>query len=431
MPESTSTTMLDRKRLFLVGNLSIFMIGLGFAVRASIAGDIQGDIFNELDLARSAGLVGEVLGATFIGFALTLLFGSALVDRVGMRAMLLFSALGYVVGSITVVVASLLPVTILSYWLIFIGFLLTGLGWGAVEAASNPMVAAVYPEEKTHRLNILHAWWPGGIVVGGVAGIGFAALSLPWQVNLLVLLVPALVLAYLTVSTVFPVSERVQAGVSYPDMFRELIRSPGFFIWFFCMMITAAAELAPGQWVDIALTHVVGMQGILVLIYVSMLMFVMRHFAGAIAKRISSVGLLWVSCLLAAIGLYGLSLSYSPLTAFLSATIWGIGVCYLWPTMLSSVNERYPRGGALFLGLTGFAGGLSIQFVLPQMGAIFDSAKVEAAGSVERLATLEGEALAEVLRYAAVESFQVVAILPLILLPVFGAIWWRDRRGAQ
>ncbi len=421
---------LDRKRLFLVGNLSIFMIGLGFAVRASIASDIQTDIFNDLDLARSAALVGEVLGATFIGFALTLLFGSALVDRVGMRAMLLFSALGYIAGSVTVVAASLLPVTTLSYWLIFVGFLLTGLGWGAVEAASNPMVTAVYPEEKTHRLNILHAWWPAGIVVGGVVGLGISAANLPWQTNLLLLVLPGAWLAYLTLSTVFPVTERVQSGVSYADMFRELFRAPTFFIWFGCMMITAAAELAPGQWVDISLTRVVGMPGIVVLIYVSMLMFVMRHFAGAIAKRISSVGLLFVGCIFAAAGLYGLSLSDSPATALVSATLWGIGVCYFWPTMLSVVSERYPRGGALFLGLTGFAGGLSIQYVLPQMGAIFDSAKLEAAGGVERLAALSGEELESVLRYASVESFQAVAVLPLLLLPVFGFIWWRDRRGS-
>ena len=425
------TEQLDRKRLFLVGNLSIFMIGLGFAVRASIASDIQGDIFNELDLARSAGLVGEVLGATFIGFALTLLFGSALVDKVGMRAMLLFSAVGYIVGSMLVVAASLMPVTLLSYWLIFFGFLLTGLGWGAVEAASNPMVTAVYPEEKTHRLNILHAWWPAGIVVGGVAGLGFAAMNLPWQANLLMLIVPGAVLAYLTASTVFPVTERVQSGVSYADMFKELFRAPGYFVWFFVMMITAAAELAPGQWVDLALTNVVGMQGILVLIYVSMLMFVMRHFAGAIAKHISSVGLLFVGCIFAAAGLYGLSLSTSPLLAFASATLWGMGVCYFWPTVLSVVSERYPRGGALFLGLTGFAGGLSIQFVLPQMGAIFDAAKLEAAGGVEQLAILSGPEMQEVLRYASVESFQAVALLPLLLLPIFGFIWWRDRRGVS
>ncbi|WP_272993975.1 MFS transporter, partial [Spongiibacter tropicus] len=379
-------------------------------------------------LARSAGLVGEVLGATFIGFALTLLFGSALVDRIGMRVMLLFSALGYIIGSALVLAVSFMPVSMLSYWLIFAGFLLTGLGWGAVEAASNPMVTAVYPEEKTHRLNILHAWWPAGIVVGGIAGLAFVELGLPWQVNLLMLVLPACWLAYLTLSTQFPVSERVQSGVSYGDMFKELFRAPGYFIWFFCMMITAAAELAPGQWVDLSLTNIVGMPGILVLIYVSMLMFVMRHFAGAIAKHISSVGLLFFGCIFAALGLYGLSLSTSPLTAFLSATVWGMGVCYFWPTMLSVVSERYPKGGALFLGLTGFAAGLSIQFVLPQMGAIFDSAKIEAAGGVARLSTLGGEELDAVLRYASVESFQAVAILPLLLLPVFGLVWWRDRR---
>ncbi len=419
---------IDRKRLFIVGNLSIFMIGLGFAVRTSIASSIQNDIFNELDLAHSAGLVGEVLGATFIGFALTLLFGSALVDKVGMRAMLLFSAFGYIVGSLLVVLASVLPVTPWSFWLIFAGFLLTGLGWGAVEAASNPMITAIYPEEKTHRLNILHAWWPAGMVVGGLCGLLFSALGLPWQANLMILVVPGIALAWLTASTLFPVTERVQAGVSYGDMFKELLRAPSYFIWFFAMMITAAAELAPAQWVDLALTRVVGMQGILLLIYVSLLMFVMRHFAGPIAKRISAVGLLFGGCVFAAAGLYGLSLSSSPVLAFASATLWGIGVCYFWPTMLSVVSERYPRGGSLFLGLTGFAGGLSIHFVLPRMGAIFDSAKIEFAGSVEKLSTLAGTDLDEALRYASVESFQSVALLPLLLLPLFAMVWLNDRR---
>lgn len=420
-----------RKRLFFVGNLSIFMIGLGFAVRTSISSDIQGSIFNELDLARSAALVGEVLGATFIGFAMTLLFGSALVDKVGMRAMMLFSALGYIGGSLVVGIASIVPISIWTYWLIFLGFLLTGLGWGAVEAASNPMVTAVYPEEKVRRLNILHAWWPAGIVVGGLAGLAFSALNVPWQANLLILAIPGALLAYLTLTTTFPKSERVQTGVPYGDMFRELFRAPSCFIWFFAMMITAAAELAPGQWVNLTLTNIVGLKGIWVLIYVSMLMFVMRHFAGAIVKRISSVGLLFCSCVLASLGLYGLSVSSSPYSAFAAATVWGLGVCFLYPTMLSVVSERYPRGGALFLGITGFSAGLSIQFLLPKMGEIFDAAKIEAAGSLVRFDSLRGAELNEVLRYASIESFQAVAILPLILLPVFGLVWWRDKEKAR
>ena len=158
-------------------------------------------------------------------------------------------------------------------------------------------------------------------------------------------------------------------------------------------------------------------------------MFVMRHFAGAIVARISSVGLMFVSCLMAGIGLYLLSRADSPLLAFAAATVWGIGVCYMWPTMIAIVSERFPRGGAVAMGMMGFAGGMSVQFVLPQMGAIFDAAKVEAAGGAAALATLSPEAMAAAVRYASVQSFQAVAFVPLILLPVFGLVWLGDRRG--
>ncbi len=423
-----TTDTIDRRRLYHVGNLSIFMIGLGFAVRANIAPDLQGEIYDQIDLANSAAMVGEALGATFTGFALTLLFGSALVDLVGMKRMLLLSALGYVLGSLGLLAAAFMPVSELVPGIVLLSLLLTGLGWGAVEAASNPMVASLYPEEKTHRLNILHAWWPGGIVVGGLIGVGISAVGLPWELNMLVLMLPALVLAWMVASSAFPVTERVAAGVSYRDMFGELLKRPLFWVFWVCMFLTAASELAPGQWVNIALSNIVGMQGILLLVYVSALMFVMRHFAGPIAARISSMGLMFVSCLAAGIGLYLLSLADTPALAFGAATVWGIGVCYMWPTMLAIVSERFPRGGAMALGLMGFAGGMSIQFVLPQMGAIFDNAKAEAAGGVETLATLQPEAMQEVIRYASVESFQAVAFVPLLLLPVFGLIWFFDRR---
>jgi MFS family permease len=421
---------LDRRRLFVIANLSIFMIGLGFSIRANIAGDIQTQIFNEIDLANSGTMIGQALGATFMGFALTLLFGSALVDHLGMRRMLLFSALGFMAGSGIVALAALLPIGDATYWLIYGGFLLTGLGWGAVEAASNPMVTALYPEEKTHRLNILHAWWPAGIVIGGLLGIGLGALQIAWQWNLLILALPGFVLALLVWRSAFPVTERVAAGISHKNMYGEVLRSPSCFIWFGCMMLTATTELAPGQWVDIALTNMVGMPGILVLIYVSALMFVMRHFAGHLVHYIPPVGLLWFSSLIAAAGLYLLSVAESPLLVFAAATVWGVGVCYMYPTMVASVSERYPRGGAFVMGIMGFSAGLANQVFLPIMGGIFDRARMAAAGSLEQLEQLQGAELAAVLRIASAESFQAVVIIPLLLLPVFGLIWWHDRRRA-
>jgi MFS family permease len=420
---------IDRKRLNLVGNLSIFMIGLGFAVRANIAPNLQADIYDKIDLVNSASMVGKALGMTFTGFALTLLFGSALVDLIGMKRMLLLSAISYVAGAAGLMAVTFMPVGPTVETLVLISLLLTGLGWGAVEAASNPMIATLYPEEKTHRLNILHAWWPGGIVVGGLLGVAITGMGLPWMLNMIVLMVPAVVLAWLVASSTFPVTERVASGVSYGEMFGELLKKPLFWVFWACMFLTATAELAPGQWVNISLSNVVGMQGIILLVYVSALMFVMRHFAGPIVDRISSVGLMFVSCLAAGIGLYLLSMANSPLMAFAAATVWGIGVCFMWPTMLAIISERFPRGGAMALGMMGFAGGMAIQFVLPRMGAIFDSAKAEAAGGAEQLAGLSPEAMTEVVRFASVESFQAVAIVPLLLLPVFGLIWMMDRKS--
>ncbi|NOX51094.1 MAG: MFS transporter [Gammaproteobacteria bacterium] len=417
----------NRRRIFFLSNLAIFLIGLGFAVRTNIAGDLQADLFDVINLAESAAMVGKVLAATFIGFALTLLFGGALVDIVGMRTTLVFAGVGYVIGSLLVVTAATIEVSNNAYWLVYVGFLLTGLGWGAVEAATNPLVATLYPDEKTHRLNILHAWWPAGIVAGGLCGLLIGYLGLHWLVNLLILIVPALGLLFLTFSVEFPVTQRVASGKSYRDMFVELRRSPGFFIWLICMMGTVTTELAPGQWVDFALSNVVGMPGIWVLIYVSALMFVMRHFAGPIVAKISSTGLLAFSCVAAACGLYFLSVADSPLLAFAAATVWGVGVCYLYPTMLGNISERYPGGGALFLGITGFAGGMASQFVLPFMGQVFDESKLEAAGGVIALQALQGEQLAQVIRVASVESFQVVAIIPVILFPIFVGLWAMDK----
>jgi fucose permease len=235
---------------------------------------------------------------------------------------------------------------------------------------------------------------------------------------MVVVLLPALAYGALIIGTKFPPTERVAAGVPASRMFKELAR-PLFIILWLSMFLTAASELAPGQWVDVALTRTVGMKGIILLIYVSGLMFVMRHFAGSFAHKLSPIGLLWVSCLLASAGLLLLSVANSPLTGLLAATVWGTGVCYMWPTMLASASERFPRGGALLIGLMGTAGTLSIKFVLPWMGSIFDQTKIKLAGGEE--------ALNEVLGLAAQKSFQMVAILPALLLVVFGGIWLYDR----
>jgi hypothetical protein len=142
--------------------------------------------------------------------------------------------------------------------------------------------------------------------------------------------------------------------------------------------------------------------------------------------------MLWGGSALAALGLLALGAADSPVTGLLAATVWGLGVCFLWPTMLANVAERYPRGGELFIGLMGVAGALAIQFVLPELGAIFDRGKIELAGSEAAFAVLSGAELETVLRQSAATSFRSLAALPAILVVVFGAIglYERTRRNA-
>jgi MFS family permease len=336
------------------------------------------------------------------------------------------SCLCFIAGSLVVIFAAQLAGAIPVYRVLWIGMALSGVGWGLVETTINPLAATLYPEDKTHRLNVLHAWWPAGLVIGGLLGLLLGSMHFGWQAKVAVILLPAAAFGAMLIGAKFPPTERVAAGISASGMFKE-VANPFFLVWFLSMFLTAASELAPGQWVDVALTRTVGMQGIWLLIYVSGIMFVMRHFAGPMAHRFSPVGLLWISSLLASAGLLALSFANSPLTGLLAATLWGTGVCYMWPTMLAAASERFPRGGALLMGLMGTAGTLSIYFVLPKMGQVFDQAKIAAAGGDAAFKALTVDRLNEVLMTASRTSFRVVAVLPAILLLVFGAIWLFDR----
>jgi fucose permease len=417
----------NKSRLFIVSLLALFMAGVGASLRSNVASDLQRIFFDPIDKAHSAEMIGSVLGVPFLGYAFTIAIGSPLLDAIGMGILLPMSGVLFIIGTLIILFAGGPHV----YNVMWAGAVVTGIGWGLVETVVNPLTTTLYPDEKTARLNTLHAWWPGGLIAGGLFGIAMGALGVGWQFKLAAVMLPALLVIVLCMGVKFPPTARVASGYSMGSMFKELLK-PMFLVLFCSMFLTAASELAPGQWVDLALTRTVGMRGIWLLVYVSGLMFVMRHFAGAMVHKLSPIGLLWCSCLLASIGLFALSVANSPVTGLLAATVWGTGVCYMWPTMLATAAERFPRGGALLIGLMGTAGTLSITFVLPAMGTIFDTKKVEVAGGTEAFNLLQaGPELERVLGIAAQASFRAVAILPAILLIVFGAIWLYDRRASR
>jgi MFS family permease len=416
----------NKGRLFLVSIIALFTAGLAASLRANIAGDLQRVFLDPIDKAHSAEMLGAILGVAFLGFAFTIAIGSPLLDYIGMGLLLPLSGVCFIIGTLVFEFAGSISSGPGVYNVLYAAAIITGIGWGLVETVINPLAATLYPDEKTAKLNTLHAWWPGGLIAGGLLGYFLGAADVSWQIKLGLILIPATAVVVLCLGVKFPPTERAAAGISMGRMFKELL-NPMFIILFLCMFLTAASELAPGQWVDFALTRTVQMRGILLLVYVSGIMFVARHFAGPLVHKLSAIGLLWCSCLLASLGLWALSMANSPVTGILAATVWGAGVCFMWPTMLATASERFPHGGALLMGLMGTAGMLSINFVLPEMGKIFDSKQVEVAGGTAALNALSPEKLEQVKGVAAQASFSAVAILPAILLIVFGAIWFYDR----
>jgi MFS family permease len=427
MVSVTDAAPLRHGRLFLVALLALFTAGAAVSVRAVTAVHMRSEYLDPLGTLTAGERLGTVLGAAFAGFALTLFLVSPVLAVIGFRRALAAAAALLIAGFALVAGAGALGVS--PYTGLLIGMLVQGLGWGLVETVINPLTSALYPQGRVSRLSILHAWYPAGVVAGALLGLSADGANIPWRWELAVLSVLALLFAGLAWREQFP---PVGAATGVPatpgEMIKATFQTPTIFLWVVLMMFTASTEFAPGQWVDVALSQIVGMRGILLLAYVSGLMFVMRHFAGPLVKRLTNVGLLIFSAVFATIGLYALSKAHDPVSALVAATAWGFGVCYFWPTMLATVAERYPRSGTVVFGTMGAAGALSTYVVLPYLGAIYDQARLAAAGGNAALAAnAQGQQLHDILTAAAAASFRAVALIPLCLIVVFTAIAVADR----
>ena len=196
---AASPVRYDRARLFLVSSLALTTAGIAASLRANTAGDIQRIFLDPIDKAHSAQMIGALLGIPFLGFALTIAIGSPLLDAIGMRLLLPLAGICLAVGSLIMAFAGDLASGAAVYNVLWGGALIVGVGWGLVETVINPLTTALYPDEKTAKLNILHAWWPGGLVIGGLLGVGISALGLGWQPKLALIALPGFAAAALCI----------------------------------------------------------------------------------------------------------------------------------------------------------------------------------------------------------------------------------------
>lgn len=373
----TSSSELHRKRLFFASCMALISTSVAFAV----VGNVMNPLKAEFVLTNTE--VGWIGGAALWGFSVSMIIFGPLCDKIGFKPIMLGAFVAHLIGP-------LLMITAADFWMLFFGAWIIAFGNGLVEAAGNPLVVALYPDNKTTRLNQFHVWFPGGIVIGGVAGwlLGQAGIT-AWEVQIAIILIPTVIYGFLVIRETFPPTENVQAGVSIGEMFKATFSSPFMWLLLFCMALTASTELGPNRWIP-AVLQAGGIPGILVLVWISGLMAVLRYNAGPFVERFSPTGLLLASAILSTGGLFWLSYAETTVMAFISATLFAFGVCFFWPTMLGVTSERVPRSGALGLGLMGGVGMLVVGVVTsPWMGSVADQRANEVLNPEQTITILE------------------------------------------
>jgi len=414
-----SLTQREKRLLFWASFLSLTAAGVGFAFRVA-----KQNVYGA-EFGLSETQVGEVFGASLWPIAVTMILFSLIVDRTGYKLPMIGAFLLQGLSALGTAYAS-------DYTLLYLSALCAGLGHGIVEAVINPICAAVYPKEKTKWLAILHAAWPAGLVAGTLMILGADAAGGPdgleWRTHALWILVPAVPYVIMFLPCRFPVDERVQAGVPFQDMLRQVgfltaflasammvyvlggqvfalggwkapeswfsisvgigavigaafgfavksLGQPLFFLMCLLMIPLATTELGTDAWIQGLMTPVLKGYDInpsMALVFSASIMLVLRMFAGSILKFFSPPTVLCISGVFSAVGLFWLS-GTAGVAIFIAFALYACGQAYYWPCVLGFTSERYPQGGALTLNTVSAIGLLSVGIIgTPILGSAFD-----------------------------------------------------------
>lgn len=393
---------IQANRLFVASCLALLVTSLSFGIRAGVLSQ-QG-----IDFQLTNAQLGTIAATAFWGFPLAMLVGGTIVDIIGMKRLLVLAFIFHLAGIVLTIYAT-------GYWSLFFSTLLIGIANGTVEASCNPLVTALYPNNKTTKLNHFHLWFPGGIVIGTLIVFLFNKIGLGTNLQVGMMLIPTILYGYFFSKLEFPETERVSSGVSASDMYKSLL-NPLFIFMIICMFGTAITELFTGQWIDVLLKNVSD-NAILLLTIETGIMVIGRAFAGPVVKKFSPSGVLLISAILAAVGLYLLGHTTGNML-FVGAIIFGIGVCYFWPTMLGFVAENLPKTGAVGLNLMGGAGMFAVSVYMIFMSDFYDTlvnAKIPDGTAAADLAAVTNEAK----KLAGPEVINATLTIPLILIVAF------------
>ncbi len=389
----------NASRLLWAGFWAIFAAGVGFAIRGGIFDNWAGEF------GFTATQLGTIGGAGLTGFCFGIIAGGVIVDKIGYGKLVLLAFVCHVVSAF-VSFGATTPEN--AAQMLTIGMFIFAYANGTLEAVANPLIATLYPKNRTHYLNILHASWPAGLVFGAAVGwILDDKMELGWKIQLALYLVPTIAYGLMFLGQKMPKSEASEKGAKLGEMFKdvgilgavvvcylvalfcssslELPTTVGYLIagvlliavglltkgsigsvllciLFITHALIGVVELGTDQWSqNITGNLFTSEQGKWLFIWTSTIMFALRFCAHWIEKnlKLSPIGLLLVCSILAVVGLQMASTMETLFMAFVALGIFAVGKTFFWPTMLAVVGDRYPRSGAVAMSVMGGIGMLS------------------------------------------------------------------------
>lgn len=417
----------NAQRLLWAGFMAILAAGVGFAIRGGIFDNWQA-AFN-----FTSTQLGAIGGAGFSGFCFGIIIGGVLCDKIGYGKLVATAFVLHVLSAVVTFGAST-PEN--AYTMLYWGMFLFALANGCLEAVANPLVATLFPNKRTHYLNILHASWPAGLILGGILGwILDDRIKLDWKIQLSLYLIPTVIYGIMFMGQSFPKSEASKKGLKLGEMLQDVgilgglvvcfllsmflgdvlkgvpglgednARYAGYavgfgllvvvgvitkfsvgsvllFILFIAHALVGAVELGTDGWIQNITGNILSSEeGKILFVFTSALMFALRFCADFIEKKIgmSPIGILLVCAILACIGLNLTSRIEAFGGALLALTVYGIGKTFFWPTMLAVASDRFPRTGAIAISIMGGIGMMSAGLIgSPGLGYFKDRYSGEA-----------------------------------------------------
>lgn len=394
--------IVDKDKIFRLCCIALIVTAMTFAIRAGILGELG------VEFGLNGRELGWINAMAFLGFPIATMFGGILYNALGAKKLIVLAFTCHLFGIIFTLTAG-------GFWGLLISTFLIGFANGSVEAGCNPLIADLHSSNKTTMLNRFHVWFPGGILIGALASQFMGSIGLTWQWQVALILIPTIIYGVMLLKSTFPIFDKVQNSTI--NNMRSLL-SPLYLLLLLCFSLTATTELGTQQWIERILGES-GASPMLILALITGLMAVGRYYAGPLVHRLSPVGTLFVSSVIALSGIYMMSQVSGPMI-YLAAILFAVGVTYFWPTMLGCVVEYTPKTGALGLSLAGGVGMFSVSMWNPVIGQWIDDAK--------KTAEMSNVAPDQVGLVAGQEVLSNLTVFPSVLIVVFAVLFVIVRR---